>query len=148
MKTSEEPVILEADFNCPHYALWDALTDPKQMRQWFFGNIPHFKPFVGFKTEFMVDAGERKFLHQWEITEVKPLEKIAWRWRYKGYAGAAQSVFELQAKPQGTKQIAHLRLSFPVEEDFADDIPEFERESCVGGWTYFLGELRAYVEKA
>lgn len=142
MKKTEQPVIIEASFACSRADLWQALTDPTEMRQWFFDNIPHFKPFVGFRTEFMVDAGERQFLHQWQITEVKAPERIAWRWRYKGYEGAALSVFELD----GDQRQSHLRLSFPVEEDFSDEIPEFRRESCVGGWTYFMERLRMYLD--
>lgn len=142
MKKSEELVRIEEEFACASTDLWAAIVEPERMRQWFFADIPDFRPEPGFYTEFMVDAGERQFLHQWEVTEVELGTRIAYRWRYAGYAGAAQSVFEVSGDAQHSK----LRLSFPVEEDFPDDIPEFERAACVGGWEYFTGELKRYLE--
>ncbi len=142
MKTTEEPVIIEEAIGCSRLALWDALVNRDEMVQWFFADIPEFKPEVGFYTEFTVDTGEKEFLHQWEVTEVDPGEKIAYRWRYAGYPGAAQSVFEVS----GDFETSRLRLSFVLEEDFPDDVPEFTRDACVGGWTYFIGELKNYFE--
>ena len=142
MKKSEPLVVVEHAFNCPVTDLWLALTERERMIQWYFADIPAFEPRVGFRTEFMVDAGERQFLDQWEITEVVPEQKIAYRWRYDGYRGAAQSVFELS----GDANASHLRVSFPVEEDFQENVPEFNREACLGGWNYFIKEqLAAYL---
>ena len=40
-----------------------------------------------------------------------------------------------------------LRLGVEVLEDFPGDIPEFDRESCIAGWNFFLSErLREYLE--
>ena len=142
MKQSEPTVVIDKEFSCSRHALWQALVDPGKMRQWFFPDIPDFRAEVGFSIEFMVDAGDRQFLHQWEVTEAIPDEKIAYRWRYAGYAGAALSVFEISGN--GSKSL--LRLSFPVEEDFPEEIPEFTREACLGGWEYFTGELAGFLE--
>ena len=144
MKTSEAMVIVEGDINGSVTRLWHVLTDVQEMRQWFFDNIPDFKPEVGFTTEFMVDAGERQFLHQWEVTEATAPAKLAYRWTFAGYAGASQSVFELS----GDESASHLRISIPVEEDFPDDVPEFTRESCLGGWEYMLDQIQKYFAKS
>lgn len=141
MKTSEEPVIVEADIDASVSRLWQALTDPAQMRQWYFDNIPDFRPEVGFKTQFMVDAGERQFLHQWQVTEVEPEAKLAYRWTFDGYPGSSQSVFELS----GDDNHSHLRISIPVQEDFPDDISEFTRESCLGGWQYMVAQIQNFL---
>lgn len=142
MKKSEQIVVIEKQFACSCDALWQALVEPEKMRQWFFPDIPDFRAETGYSTEFMVDAGERQFLHQWEVTEVVSGEKIAYRWRYAGYEGAALSVFEIA----GDQNSCSLRLSFPIEEDFQDGIPEFTREACLGGWEYFTGELASYLK--
>ncbi len=144
MKTSEEMVVVAGEVDAPISDLWSALTEPDRMRQWFFDNIPDFKPEVGFKTEFMVDAGERQFLHQWQVTEVEPEAKLAYRWTFAGYDGASLSVFELTALGERS----HLRISIPVEADFADDIPEFKRESCLGGWQYMLAQIQKYLAES
>lgn len=142
MKRDEEPVVIEQDFACSVGALWQALTDPAQMRQWYFDNIPDFRPEPGFYTEFLVDAGERQFLHQWRVLEAVTNDKLSYRWTYDGYQGSAISLFILS----GEERQSHLQLRFDVEADFPDDIPEFERESCVGGWEYFIGEsLKRFI---
>jgi hypothetical protein len=36
-----------------------------------------------------------------------------------------------------------------VRETFPDDIPEFRRDSCIGGWEYLIQKsLKEYLEKA
>lgn len=145
MKRDEEPVVVSQDFPCSASALWEAITDIDKMRHWYFDNIPDFKAEVGFKTQFDVDAGERIFRHHWEVVEVVPGRKIAYVWQFDGYPGTSISVFEVAGDEAGSR----LTLSCPVTEDFPDDIPEFTRDSCLGGWNYFIGEsLNAYLSPA
>jgi hypothetical protein len=41
-----------------------------------------------------------------------------------------------------------LRLTHQVQESFPGDIPEFSRESCVEGWTFFIKKsLKEFLEK-
>jgi uncharacterized protein YndB with AHSA1/START domain len=49
MKSTEEPIIIEQTFNRPVEIVWNSITDIKLMRQWYFDNIPSFKPEVGFE---------------------------------------------------------------------------------------------------
>lgn len=44
----DEPIIVEQTFNTTIDSVWKAITEIKQMRQWYFENIPTFKPEVGF----------------------------------------------------------------------------------------------------
>jgi len=123
-------------------AVWQALTDPAQMRQWYFDNIPDFKPEVGFATAFPVQSGERTFTHQWKVTKVAPLQELRYQWSYQEYPGEAEVLFLLEPEGAGTR----LTLQFDGLETFPSDIPEFTEEACRGGWTYFLKErLPAYL---
>jgi uncharacterized protein YndB with AHSA1/START domain len=125
-------------------AVWSAITEIDQMRQWYFENIPSFKPEVGFETQFNVESQERNFLHLWKVTEAVPLKKIKYTWKFEGYPGDSFVVFELFEHNNGTK----LRLSTEVLEDFPADIPEFKRESGVAGWTFFIKKsLKEFLEK-
>ena len=143
MKTSEPPVTVEQDLNASKDSVWKALTDPAEMKKWFFPQIEEFKPKVGFVTEFDVDAGERVFRHCWEIKEVIPGKKLALGWRYAGYPGDSTVTFELFENNAGTTLI----LTHEVLKDFPDDIPEFQRDSCLEGWRYFIQKgLREYFE--
>jgi len=144
MTTKEQPVIVEQTFKVTAKVIWDAITDINEMKLWYFENIPDFKTVVGFKTEFNVKSEDRNFLHQWEVTEVQPLKKITYRWHFKDYQGASLVHFELFTTNNETK----LSVTNEVIADFPDNIPEFKRESCLGGWNYFIkNRLKNYIEK-
>jgi uncharacterized protein YndB with AHSA1/START domain len=144
MKRIDPPIIVEETYNKPIETVWRAITEPVQMRKWFFDNIPDFKPEVGFEIEFDVEAGGRVFPHQWKITKVESGKLIEYNWKYGGYQGDAYVTFELTPEENAIR----LRLTNIVVEDFQDDIPEFKRESCIGGWNYFIKErLKKYLDK-
>ena len=134
MRKLDTPITIEQNFKNPPAVIWKAITDIHQMRQWYFGNIPDFRPEVGFETQFEVHSTNRIFLHQWKITEVVHLKKITYNWKYDGYPGDSFVTFELF--PQDNRTL--LRLTTKIEEDFPQDIPEFTRESCEAGWIYFI----------
>lgn len=139
----DEPIIVEQTFNATIDSVWKAITEIKQMRQWYFENIPTFKPEVGFETQFTVEGQYRVFPHRWKVTEVEPLKKIAYNWKYDGYPGDSIVLFELFEMENSTK----LKLTYRVLESFPEGIPEFERESGVRGWEFFIGKsLKEYLE--
>jgi len=144
MKKNEPLIIVEQTFNKSIEKVWRSITEIDHMRQWYFENIPDFKPEIGFETQFMIVNKGRKFLHLWKVTEVIPQRKITYTWKFKDYAGDSYVDFDLFEQKEGTK----LRLTVHVLEDFSDDIPEFRRESCIGGWEYFIKKrLKEYLEK-
>jgi uncharacterized protein YndB with AHSA1/START domain len=65
MKKSDKPIIIEEIYDQTIETVWRALTEPNQMRKWFFSNIPDFEPKKGFKVEFNIVDGEKNFPHQW-----------------------------------------------------------------------------------
>ena len=143
MKKSDPPIVVEQTFDVERLKVWEALTDRDQMVQWFFNNIPEFKPEVGFETEFVVESEGRKFPHKWTVLKVNRGYYLSYRWRYENYEGGSHVIFELTDREGGG---THLKLSAVVDENFAE-VPEFQRESCQGGWEYFLQQnLRAYLE--
>ena len=144
MKSTDEPIIVEQHFNAPVREVWKAITEVNRMTRWFFENIEAFKPETGFETRFNVTTPNGDFLHLWKLTEVIPLKKITCNWKYEGYPGDSFVSFELFEKDNG----AILRLTHEVTETFPQHIPEFTRESCTGGWNYFIGDrLSAFLEK-
>lgn len=142
MKVNEKPVVVEQLFDNPLNEVWKAITEVDLMTQWFFENIPDFKPQIGFKTEFNVQASSRDFMHLWTISEVIPNKKLVCNWQYEGLKGNSYVTFELFEIDDRTKLV----VSTEVVEDFDDSIPEFQRESCVGGWNYFIKDrLTTYL---
>lgn len=144
MKVNDSPVIVEEIFNAPVQSVWNAITVVEEMRAWYFDNIPAFEARVGFETQFMVINEGREFPHHWMVTEVLPLKKISYDWRFGNYPGLGLVSFKLTEHGGSTT----LKLTNAVLEDFPGGVPEFERESCLGGWRYFIGQsLKAYLEK-
>ncbi|MEW5923638.1 MAG: SRPBCC domain-containing protein [Candidatus Zixiibacteriota bacterium] len=145
MKKEDDPIIVEQTFKVSADKVWKSITEIDLMRQWYFENIPSFRPEVGFETQFNVTSEGRNFLHMWRVTEVVPKRKIAYNWKFKEYPGDSFVVFELSGKGDSTR----LKLTVNVTEDFPENIPEFTRESCIGGWEWFIKErLKEYLEKA
>ena len=143
MKKDEQPVIVEQLFNVSPHIIWKAISDIDQMHKWYFDNIPDFKPEIGFETQFDVDSGERIFRHLWKVIEVIPFKKLVYNWKYKGYDGDSNVIFELFENQNRTI----LRLTTQVLENFSQDIPEFKRESCVGGWKFFIQQrLKSFID--
>lgn len=142
MKTAEDAIVVEQVFDTSIEKVWKAITLHQEMILWFFENIAEFKPEVGFKTTFPVQSEERIFTHLWKIMEVIPYQKITYNWKYEEYQGDSFVTFELFEEQDKTR----LRLTTEVVKDFPDEIPEFSRESCIGGWNYFIRKnLKEYL---
>jgi uncharacterized protein YndB with AHSA1/START domain len=138
-----DPIVVEQTFNAPTAVVWRAITDPGQMRQWYFEPIVNFKPELGFESQFNVRCEERDFLHLWKVTDVVHKKRLAYRWRYDGYAGDSTVVWELSETPNGTR----LLFTHVIHESFPQDDPMFSRESGQAGWDYFVRErLKAFLD--
>ncbi len=143
MKKTDPLIVVEEVYNCSPEKVWNALTNPDEMRRWYFDNIPDFKAITGFETRFDIKNEGRLFRHQWRVKKVERQRKLIYNWTYEHYQGSSDAVFELTPQDNGKTR---LRLSVEVLEDFPDDVPEFDRQSCIAGWEYFLNErLKNYL---
>lgn len=137
-----QDVVVKQNFEVSDEILWKAITEHHQMIQWFFENIPEFKARVGFKTQFLIENEGRKFTHLWKIVEVIPNQKIVYNWKYDEYEGEGLVFFELAENERGSL----LTVTNKWVGVFPQDIPEFSRESCFGGWEYFINDrLKEYL---
>jgi uncharacterized protein YndB with AHSA1/START domain len=143
MKSTDTPIVVEQNFDISLRDVWKAITELEQMKQWFFENIEAFEPEVGFQTKFEISIDGRVFPHHWKIKEVEAPRKITYNWKYEGYAGDSDVCFELFEAGENTK----LKLTHIVSKDFPASIPEFSRDSCIGGWNYFIKQrLNTYLK--
>ncbi len=144
MDMNAEPIVVEQTFNAPVKAVWKAITDKDQMRQWFFETMIDFDPESGFETQFNVRCEDRDYSHLWKVTDVVPEKRIAYDWRYGGYPGNSTVLWELSETPNGTK----LKLTHEGHETFPQDDPVFSRDSGQSGWDWFICEsLKAFLER-
>jgi len=139
-----EPFVIERTYPAPVERVWNAITQPAEMKLWYF-DLPDFKPEVGVEFQFMGGPAEdRQYKHLCKITEVIPKKKLAHSWRYEGYAGNTLVTFELF--DEGTQ--TRLKLTHEGLETFPSDNPDLAKENFAKGWTMIIGtSLKEYLEK-
>lgn len=130
---NEQSIIIEKTFDAAVEKVWQALTDPVQMKEWYF-DIPKFKAEPGFEFQFWAGSEDKKWLHLCKITEVIPKKKLSYTWRYDGYAGESEVSFELIPLKDKTKLI----LSHKGLETFPKETEELKKANFVEGWNYFM----------
>lgn len=136
-----KPLVIERIYNASVDKVWNAITDVKKMREWYF-NLEDFKPEIGFTFQFIGTCEGVDYLHLCEVTEVEFGTKITYSWKYRDYPGMSYVTWELFPEGDSTKLIlTHKGLdTFPPHKDFT-------RESFTGGWTHFLGTaLKKFLE--
>jgi len=134
MNNYEEPIIITQTFSNSLEEVWNAISKHEEMVIWYFPMLEKFEAVVGFETAFTVSVEDRVYPHQWKVTEVIPMKKLAYDWTFEGFEGRSDSIFQLSEKDGQVE----LTLTNNVLEKFPEGIPEFQRESAVGGWTYLL----------
>jgi len=138
-----QPFIIERTFNAPAINVWQALTDNKKMKQWYF-NLEDFKPEVGFEFQFMGGEKNKEYLHLCKVTDVVIGKKLTYSWRYDGYPGNSFVTFELFEEGNKTR----LKLTHEGIETLAPGNPDFAKENFEKGWTSILDEsLKGFLEK-
>ena len=137
-----EPFVIERTYNATAEKVWQAITDKNQMKQWYF-DLKEFKPEVGFEFQFYGGTPEKQWLHLCKVTEVIPMKKLTYSWRYDNYEGNSFVTFELFPEENKTK----LKLTHSALETFPD-IPELRKENFAKGWTSLIGtSLNEFLEK-
>ena len=132
-----EPFVIETAFNTPANRVWQAITDRKKMKQWYF-SLKEFKPRVGFVFEFYGgENGGIQYLHHCEIKEVIPDKKLSHSWKYTDYPGESFVTWELFNEGNTT----NLKLTHTGLETFPADNPDFAKENFAGGWDYIINTL-------
>lgn len=135
------PYTIERVVNAPAEKVWNAFTDPAEMRKWYF-DVSGFRPEVGNEFTFTGQKDDTVFLHLCRVTEVIPGVKISHTWRYEGHPGDSLLTIELVPEGQSTRvKLTHAGLeTFTQTGDFA-------RENFVAGWNAIIGtNLPAFVE--
>ncbi len=140
---SAQPFVIERTFNAPVAKVWDAISNRDQMKLWYF-DLAEFKPEVGFEFTFNGGTETKTYKHLCVVTRAAPNEVLAYSWRYDGYEGNSEVVFELQADGDKT----HLKLTHSGIETFGLE-PDFDKSNFAMGWTSLIGEsLKGFLEKA
>ena len=138
-----QPFVIERTYNAPIQKVWEAITDHKKMKEWYF-DLEDFKPEVGFKFTFDGGSPEKTYTHLCEVTDVIPGKKLAHTWAYKDYPGISYLTWELFDEGGKTR----LKLTHSGLETFPQNNADFAKESFSKGWTYIIGtSLENYLGK-
>ena len=130
-------IVIERLFNSSKDKIWKALTDPAEIKDWFY-DFGDFKAEVGFKFQF---SGGHKddvhYLHLCEVTEVIPGTMLSYSWRYEGYPGISIVKFELTDESGKTLLI----LKHSGIDTFPKDNPHFSLLNFKDGWSQLINKL-------
>jgi uncharacterized protein YndB with AHSA1/START domain len=140
-----EPIVTGITVNVPVGKVWNALTEKKLMKQWFF-DIADFKPEKDFEFHFWGETEDKKkYMHLCKITEVIPEKKLAFTWKYYGLAGETLVSFDLKKIDENKTQI---RLTHSGVETFPKEDLNLAKEKFQEGWDYIIGTgMKEYLEK-
>ena len=133
MKTNSGEVRVEKTYNAKIDRVWQALTDPALMKQWYF-DLPGFRPEVGYEFSFLAGDDTTKWLHLCKVTAVKPNKLIAYTWRYDGYGGDSLVTFELFDEGDKTRLV----LTHTGLDTFPADVKAFDRKNFEIGWNAII----------
>lgn len=136
-------LVFERVYNASAERIWEALTDPSQMKQWYF-DLPGFRAEPGYRFQFEAGPPGKDYLHLCEVKEAAPNKRLAYSWRYDGYPGDSLVRFELMKEGDKTR----LRLTHSGLESFqAAQNPDLDAKNFEMGWTSILdGALAGFLE--
>lgn len=141
-----EPIVVERIYHAPIARVWTALTDPDEMKKWYF-DVHAFRPEKGCEFSFYAGEEGKKYTHLCRVTEVIPERKIAYTWRYEGWEGDSEVSFELF--PEGDDKTRVVLTHTGLDTFPADKNPDLKKSNFAMGWDHIIGiSLRDFVEKA
>ncbi|NNM94992.1 MAG: SRPBCC domain-containing protein [Bacteroidia bacterium] len=132
---NSEAVIIEAILAAPVDKVWKAITDERQMRQWYF-NVSAFKPKAGFEFTFEGPVNGKAFTHRCRVTAAEAYKKLAYIWKYEGHSGESLVTFELYPGGNTTR----IKLTHSGTESFPEEISNSGREYFVQLWDQLMNK--------
>jgi uncharacterized protein YndB with AHSA1/START domain len=144
--TTSNDIVLEKIYNAPVTLVWQAITEEKHMRKWYFDFKNQFQLEVGKTFDWYAgDLNDKQWLHRGEMLEIVPYKKLVHSWAYPGYSGKAIAHWEL-SEVDANKTKLHFRFEFAEPFDTAE--PALARNNFVNGWNeIILNSLEQYLAK-
>ena len=134
---NNHPIIKEIAVPVPVNSVWKAITDPTQMKEWYF-NVHNFKLEVSNEFYFYEPGNAKKFRHVCTITEIIPNKKFSHTWTFPDYSeGVSNLAWELTEESGNTR----IRLTHEGVENFAEAGSDFARASFDAGWQEIVTQI-------
>jgi uncharacterized protein YndB with AHSA1/START domain len=137
-----EDFVIERTYNAPVSVVWQAITNPAAIKQWFMP-FEGFRPEIGCEFTFTAEDHDHvSWVHLCTVKEVIPQKRLAYTWRYEGHAGDTLVTMELMPEGDAT----HIKLTHSGLGTLPK-IPALARENFAAGWTDLIGRLlKEYTE--
>ncbi|MDO5654994.1 MAG: SRPBCC domain-containing protein [Flavobacteriaceae bacterium] len=138
-----DPVQISARIHAPINRIWNALTQPALMRQWYF-DIDREQLQDGDTFQFYEPGDENKFLHECLILEMNEPEKFRHTWTYPLLSKGSSTVnWDLEAHDDETEVI----ITHEGIHHLYDGGDGIAKENFINGWKEILNvSLRNFVE--
>lgn len=132
----------EIIINAPIEKVWKALTNPEEMKNWYF-DIPDFSLEKDAVFNFYEPGGANKYWHRCQVEEVDPNHIFKHTWEHPDFSKAVTHLtWRLSEKEDQTI----LNLNHDKLDRLADAGEDFKAENYDIGWTEILKNLKNYLE--
>src|SRR5690606_28600692 len=136
-------VTITQQLNASLDKVWDAITQPTQMKIWFF-NVHQHDLKVGNVFTFYGNEKEKTYLHRCEILKIMPQAELEHTWEHPDKSDG-KSVLHWQLT-KIDDETTSLTITHSGLESFADAGPEFAPEHYEFGWKGIIYiSLRNYL---
>lgn len=134
---SGNPVVKEIIIPVDVRTVWEAITSPSKMKEWYF-DVNNFKLELGNEFFFFEPGDARKFRHVCEIQAIIPEREFQHTWTFPDYSDGV-SVLTWELSDEGGK--TRVRLTHEGLENFAEAGSQFARANFDAGWEEIITQI-------
>ena len=131
------PIIKEVSIPVKSEVIWEALTNPVKMKEWYF-EVIDFKLEKGKVFYFYEPGNAKKFRHECRIIEIIPNLKFQHTWSFPDYSpGESILTWELNSSDSKTQ----IKLTHEGIENFSNAGSDFARANFEAGWEEIVTKI-------
>lgn len=141
-KNTGSKLVIQRVLNADSETVFKALTAENQLRNWFYPRPEGWSAEVSFNAQAgeaysltMIDPDGKKYVHEGEIKEIVPNEKLVFTWNSHAVDNTLVTI-TLQKVSKGTE--------ITLTHDF---LPADEKDGHEEGWTELIERLRDFINQ-
>ena len=136
-------VVIKQKVNAPAAKVWNAITDPAVMKEWFY-DIADFSTDLHTEFSFYDKDAEIKKQHHGEILEVIPEEKLKYSWSYPEIT-KDKTIVKWNLQDEGDQTL--VILTHKGLENFEHLGDEFSKDAFDIFWTKMVSiDFKNFIE--
>ena len=138
------PIQISTKINAPIDLVWDAITNPDVMRQWFVG-VDRSEIQDGDTYKFIEMFGDEQLLHECLILEMDEPSRLRHTWSYPDLSQASSTVtWNLEKQGNQTEVL----LTHEGIHRLTSDLPDLTDQRLMSFWDNALNQhLKKFLER-